>query len=88
VSDRNPLEHLTGRLSQMFRQMFHAMPVTARRRIARAYIVIGIACLVAQAAGVRMIHHSLAVTILGCGAPVAAVLFGLYYLRTTKGDSQ
>ena len=61
------------------------LAVAARRVIIRTVIAIAIADLMAQAFGVRVIHHSATVTALGVIFPVAAVLSGLYYLRSTRG---
>ena len=61
--------------------------VAVRRVVICAVIAIAVADLMAQAAGVRVIHHSAAVTALGVVFPAAAVLSGLYYLRSTRGRS-
>jgi len=60
------------------------MSTAARRAIIRAVIAIGIVNLALQAALVRQIHHSAAVTFLGVVLPLMSVLSGLYYLRSTR----
>lgn len=60
------------------------IPVTVKRRIIRWSIAACLACLAAQAAGGRLVHHSLPVTLLGMALPVTGVLTGLAYLRSTR----
>jgi hypothetical protein len=63
------------------------LTIAAKRVITRAVIAIQVADLAIQAVGVRVIHHSAAATFLGVILPVAGVLCGLNYLRSTRGQS-
>ena len=56
----------------------------ARRVVARVSIAVDIAVLVAIAIGVRVVHHSLGVTIFAMALPVVGALCGLAYLRSTR----
>lgn len=62
------------------------MTVATKRVIARACIAVSTACLIGQALGVRVIHHSLTLTWIGAGFPLAAILSGLGYLHQTRGE--
>ena len=62
------------------------MSTGLKRVIARTSLAIGLFCLAMQAIGVRMVHHSLPVMILGMVPPVLAVLGSLNYLRMTRGQ--
>lgn len=60
------------------------MSIQARRVLARASIAVCFACLVAVAIGAWTIHHSLIQTVIAAAFPVAGVLCGLEYLRSTR----
>lgn len=61
------------------------LSVPVKRVLARAFIIIGIACLALQAIEVRRIHHTAPLMITAMIPPVLAVLCGLYYLRQSRG---
>lgn len=63
------------------------LPVATRRVLARVSIAVCFACLIAQATGVRAIHHSLPVTLIGIAFPVTGALGSLYYLHSTRRPS-
>ena len=62
------------------------MTVHTRRVIARVSIAVDVAVLIAIAIGVRLVHHSLGVTVFAMALPVVSALCGLFYLRSTRGD--
>ena len=63
------------------------LPVALKRRIIRVSVASCLACLAAQAIAVRLVHHSLPVTLLGMALPVTGALTGLAYLRSTRERS-
>ena len=60
------------------------MSTHTRRILARASISVCFACLIAVAVGAWTIHHSLIQTVIAAAFPVAGVLCGLEYLRSTR----
>jgi hypothetical protein len=62
------------------------MNVHTRRAIARVSIAADVAVLITIAIGVRLVHHSLGVTVFAMALPVVSALCGLAYLRSTRGQ--
>ena len=60
------------------------MNVHTRRVLARVSIAADVAVLAALAIGVRVVHHSLGVTVFTMALPVVSALCGLAYLRSTR----
>lgn len=64
--------------------MSRRLRVAVKRVIIRWSVAACFVCIAAQAAGVRLVHHSLPATLLGMALPVTGVLTGLAYLRSTR----
>lgn len=61
------------------------MSTSTRRVLARVFIAIDIAVLAVLAIGVQFVRHSLGSLVLAMALPVVSALFGLAYLRSTRG---